>query len=370
MRVFIRVDASDEIGTGHVFRCLALAEQLRPYAQVVFICRAFAGHAQARIQQKGFECVLLSAELSESEMPCIEPNLRHSAWLKSSQQADALATILALDDGSPSEQDLLIVDHFSLSAIWETRLIEAFALRVWAIDGQADRAHACEGVIDPTTCNARDKWQGQLAAHTQLYQGLEWVLLQPNFFQQDRRPRQRVKRILVNFGGSDQQNFTQAVLEVWQNLPIALKQGIDITVVVGQNYAFWSQLQASFAEDECVSLRRQIDTMPEVMAQVDLAIGAGGVSAWERLYLGLPSLLVATAHNQQAQVACLAQWQVAESLATDRADFQSQLAEVWPLWISHPERLQQASQRALQRGALLQPDRWAELFGFNKGKSR
>ncbi len=60
MRVLIRADASPAIGSGHVARCLTLAQVLRSGgAEVVFACRALPGHSLARIAEQGFRALAL-----------------------------------------------------------------------------------------------------------------------------------------------------------------------------------------------------------------------------------------------------------------------------------------------------------------------
>ena len=38
--------------------------------------------------------------------------------------------------------------------------------------------------------------------------------------------------------------------------------------------------------------------MPELMACADLSLGAGGTTTWERMFMGLPSIVAALADNQ------------------------------------------------------------------------
>ncbi|VAW49779.1 hypothetical protein MNBD_GAMMA04-423, partial [hydrothermal vent metagenome] len=64
MKVVIRVDASLQIGSGHVMRCLTLAEVLKKQGgEIFFICREHTGHLMDMIQQKGFEVYAL---------PCVD----------------------------------------------------------------------------------------------------------------------------------------------------------------------------------------------------------------------------------------------------------------------------------------------------------
>ena len=56
MRIAFRTDASSQIGTGHVIRCLTLADALREEgAECQFVCREHEGHLMDHIRSRGYE---------------------------------------------------------------------------------------------------------------------------------------------------------------------------------------------------------------------------------------------------------------------------------------------------------------------------
>ena len=72
---------------------------------------------------------------------------------------------------------------------------------------------------------------------------------------------------------------------------------LQVDVVVGAHNPYSEQIQKA-----CIShgfvYHEQTLRIAELMADADLAIGAGGSASWERCCLGLPALLVALAENQ------------------------------------------------------------------------
>ena len=106
-----------------------------------------------------------------------------------------------------------------------------------------------------------------------------------------------VQNILVSFGGVDADNRTGQVLDVLINLNLDL----HVNVVIGQQHP-----QKDKSEQQCFQhhfkCHIQTNQMAMLMAQADLAIGAGGTSVWERSSLGLPSVCIATADNQTQQL--------------------------------------------------------------------
>ena len=56
MKVLVRTDASVEIGSGHLMRCLTLADQLRSEdAEVAFACRDLPGGMFDLLQAHGYQ---------------------------------------------------------------------------------------------------------------------------------------------------------------------------------------------------------------------------------------------------------------------------------------------------------------------------
>ena len=109
MRVVIRVDASLQIGSGHVMRCLTLAQTLKNNRfEVVFICRKLHGHLIEKIAREGFHVHELSAHNKKNN---IDSKLDHSHWLEVTQKNDADDCITILNN---EEFDWLIVDHYAL----------------------------------------------------------------------------------------------------------------------------------------------------------------------------------------------------------------------------------------------------------------
>lgn len=132
MNVFIRVDASLELGTGHVMRCLTLAGRLREHgASVHFICREHPGHLCDLIEANGYNVLKLPAP-------------QENSWLGAPLSVDANQTKEQLSNRSV---DLLIVDHYAINAEWESRLRD-LTKKILVIDDLANRSHDCDIILD------------------------------------------------------------------------------------------------------------------------------------------------------------------------------------------------------------------------------
>ena len=291
MRIAIRVDASSQIGTGHLMRCLTLADALQQRgAQIRFVSRHMPDHLRDMLNTKGHEFSLLNSIPSKE----IVDDSSHAHWLGVSQEQDATDTSQALSDQA---WDWLIVDHYALDARWE-RVLRNAVKRVLAIDDIADRQHDCDVLLDQNYyTDMQTRYTGKGPAHCQLLLGPRYALLREEFrrVREQVKPRNGpVKRILVFFGGVDSDNYTSRAIEALANIG---NSDLHVDVVIGAQHPHRAQTATACAEHDFIC-HVQTDRMPELMAAADLAIGAGGSATWERCSLGLPCIVGAVAQNQ------------------------------------------------------------------------
>lgn len=305
MRAIFRADASLRIGNGHVMRCLALADVLRDAgAECRFVCRDHPGHLGRRIEQEKHRLVLLAG--SEAAPSAMQNELAHAAWLGCTQGEDAEQTIAALGG---DRADWLIVDHYALDERWE-RSLRPHAARILAIDDLADRRHDCDVLLDQNLGRVAEDYDGLVPAQAQRLAGPRFALLRPEFSRWrdrslERRREPALRRLLVSMGGVDASNATAEVLRALA--ACGLPEGAAATVVMGENAPWLAQVRALAAgmPFPC-EVRSNVQEMAQLMADSDLAIGAGGSTSWERACLGLPAIVVVQAHNQRAGAEALA----------------------------------------------------------------
>lgn len=306
--IIFRTDASIEIGTGHVMRCLTLANALAARgADCRFICRAHPGNLIEFIREKGYVAYVLpvsGAEIGDGSLDISVsgesvPNLIHSNWLGADQakDADACAPILAAQ-----RPDLLIVDHYALDARWERALAPHYR-KLMVIDDLADRPHACDLILDQTFGRDAADYRPLVPADCSLLCGSQYALLRPEFaalrhYSLQRRARPALRELLITMGGVDKDNATGQVLQALRSCP--LPADCRITVVMGATAPWLDEVrkQAQYMPWPTQVLLGVSD-MAQLMADSDLAIGAAGATSWERCCLGLPTAMMVLADNQR-----------------------------------------------------------------------
>lgn len=300
LRVAIRVDASVDIGIGHVMRCLTLADALKERgAHIRFVSRRMPEYFRDMLAAKGHEFMRLNTSSSE----VITDGLSYAHWLGTSQHADAQETVQAL---SEQTWDWLVADHYGIDVAWE-RMLRSRARKLMVIDDLANRHHDCDLLLDQNYY--RDlgrRYQGLVPNKCVTLLGPAYVLLRPEFADARQRLRVRdgtVRRTLVFFGGSDPTNQTQKVI---QSLPLLGRPDIRVDVVVGAANPHRNTIRALCDETPNVAFHCQVSNMAELIMSADLGVGAGGTAMWERCYLGLPTITVVIAANQERTTADVA----------------------------------------------------------------
>ncbi|MDP9087167.1 MAG: UDP-2,4-diacetamido-2,4,6-trideoxy-beta-L-altropyranose hydrolase [Pseudomonadota bacterium] len=295
MIVTFRVDASLEIGSGHLVRCLTLADALLMRgAHCRFVCRQIPESLKAMIVGGGHELIPLDAALRHHE----ETDPQRHRWLSVSQTEDARQTIAALQG---KQSDWLIVDHYALDAVWEA-ILRSSATRILAIDDLADRQHDCDALLDQNLyLDADTRYAGKLPNSCSLLLGPRFALLREEFSRARTQVKPRsgpVERILVFYGGVDATNCTGFAIEA---LSIAAIRGAFVDVVIGADHPKRKEIAAA-CKGVGFALHVQTQRMAELMSAADLGMGAGGSATWERCCVGLPTVATAVAKNQEALV--------------------------------------------------------------------
>jgi UDP-2,4-diacetamido-2,4,6-trideoxy-beta-L-altropyranose hydrolase len=303
MDVAFRTDASLQIGTGHVIRCLTLADELRRRgANCHFIAREHEGHLGDVIKAKGFSVHMMPRD---SSFKSSEPNI-YANWLGTNWQDDATVTKAILDIHSAN---WLIVDHYALDSAWENT-VRRHGLKIMVIDDVANRLHACDLLLDQNLGHNKDNYVHLVPKACQLLIGPHFALLRPEFkalraYSLKRRSEAELKSILISMGGVDLPDAATTVLKTLHNCDLPLD--LTITVIVGTNAPWVDHVKAAARSLPWnVDIVVNANDMAQRLSDCDLAIGAAGSSSWERCCLGVPSILVVTADNQRNLAEALA----------------------------------------------------------------
>jgi UDP-2,4-diacetamido-2,4,6-trideoxy-beta-L-altropyranose hydrolase len=276
MKIAFRVDSSSSMGTGHLSRCLSLAEQLHALgSKVVFVSRILPGDTNSWIGSRGFELRTIGAELSEIE------------------DADATRRALGLDC------DWLIVDSYELGQQWR-HVAKGIAKLLMVIDDLAEGPIDCNLVLNQNASeHSQARYLSLVGPATTVLSGPRYALLSGDFSRLSRPRRSRdgiIRNVVIFFGGTDPQEISLRALEA---LSDSRFDQLEVCVIVGPNYPNRPRIRELASTRPGTRVLGPQTDFAGLLDQADVAIGAGGVTMLERCSLGLPSIVVTVARNQE-----------------------------------------------------------------------
>jgi UDP-2,4-diacetamido-2,4,6-trideoxy-beta-L-altropyranose hydrolase len=294
LTLLARVDANAEIGIGHAMRCLALGEAcLLAGGRVDFVSAFPTPALERRALERGigFHCI--------STVPGSEDDARQLIEL-------------ARQRSNPT----VVLDGYVFGYPYQ-RAVKLAGLNLLCVDDYGHAGQYCADIILNQNLWATEQMYQRREPGTQLLLGSRYVLLRREFLNASARQREipaAAAKILVTLGGGDAHNVTLKIVEA---LAVLGMEGMNAIVVAGPTNSHAGLLR-SVIDGIClpIKLLDETDSMSELMAWADLAIAAAGSTCWELAVMGVPTLAVVTAGNQQPCVEALGRMGIVRSLGS------------------------------------------------------
>ena len=308
MRILFLADAGPEVGGGHVMRCLTLARAL---------------------VERGAECAFVESRAAA-------PILRRFGWpaqtLLAMADAQDLGALIdsAEDFAERLEVDAVVIDHYGVERTQEQAL-RINGRRLVVIDDLADRRHACDLLVDPGYGRRREHYDGLIDVDCATLVGPSHALVRPEFGSARQRALGRrakhgpVARALVALGLTDVGGATARVVTALSDV----LGDARLDIVLGAEAPSLPELRAAAQSDRRLHLWVDTAEMASLMADADIAIGAGGSSVWERATVGLPAGTLVLAENQRAMIDHMAGSGFTLALDVAQPGFEPRLREAW-----------------------------------------
>ena len=282
--LIIRADASIPVGTGHVMRCLALAQAWQDVGgNAVFAMTESTASVDQRLRSEGVEIVRLGA--------CANS-------VRDARDTSALAR--------DRDAEWVVVDGYQFDSEYQ-RNLQTCGHKVLLVDDIGECMQYFADCVLNQNVQANEKLYRNREPSTRLLLGSSYALLRREF-QKWRKWKRRVapvaQKVLITVGGSDSANFTTFILRTLQMVEMA---GLEAMVAVGGSNPHWESLKRAASQFEgSVQVHRDVSNMPGLMAGADIAISAGGGTCYELALLQVPMLVITVAENQKPTCEALA----------------------------------------------------------------
>lgn len=277
--LLLRADASVDVGTGHVMRCIALAQAWQDAGgKAVFAMVEPLPSIRERLLSEGMEVVPMESQagsLDDARCTVELAKRRDAVWV--------------------------VVDGYHFGAAYQ-RDLRAGGVQVLFVDDDASSEHYAADVVLNQNAYADESSYPHREPYTRLLLGLRYVLLRREFgrWRDWQREIPTVgRKVLITMGGTDPDNITSQAIEALRETRV---EGMEALVVVGGSNPHLESLQRLAAECRgAVRLLRDPANLPELMAWADLALITAGGTLWELLSMGC-SVLSYARNPVQAEI--------------------------------------------------------------------
>ena len=276
MNLLFRAEASVVIGTGHVMRCLALAQAWQDAGgRASFAMAQVTPAVEERLRRESIGVVRLKAEPGSAD------DAKDTAALAREKQAS-----------------WAVVDGYGFGADYQVALKSA-GLKVLFVDDNGHAAHYSADLVLNQNAHANEALYRNREFSTSMLLGPRYALLRREFSAQRGWKREIpaiARNVLVTMGGSDPDNFTR---EAVGGVRAVKDESLRIRVLAGgSNPHFASLEELSMEKGSSIELVRDATDMPDQMRWADVAVAAAGSTCLEMCFMGLPALLIDLAENQ------------------------------------------------------------------------
>jgi UDP-2,4-diacetamido-2,4,6-trideoxy-beta-L-altropyranose hydrolase len=322
-QVVIRADAGPTLGLGHVIRCISLAQALHDRGhKITFISIKSLSESIPVAEYPEFD--FLEFEQSHAD----EPGELKQRW--------------------PGGVDLLVVDSYFLDREFEDKC-RGWSRKILVIDDLANRPHNCDYLLDMAPSRRPENYENLVSPDCVYLLGTDYALLRPEFAKlrqaatEHRMQPGPLKRILVNFGGTDDNNTTPLAL-----MAIAKSRlEVEVDIMVGSGATNLQKIKDAIKEfyPQAI-LHLDVRNPAPLMASADIAIGAGGGTMWERCCLGLPTIVVQSSPDQSLNYSVIADMQAMWPAGQHETISVESLADQLCLLSQNANEVQKVSQTA------------------------
>lgn len=293
--VYFRVDSSHKIGSGHVMRCLALADYLKKKKiNSYFLKRDLKGNYIKKIKKHGHKvCILKHKQIKKKHKNYLK-SFYYKNSLEVTEHQDAQECLSFFQKKKPR---IIIVDHYGISKIWHD-VIKKKNIKIIVIDDLADRKYNCDILLDSTPGRKKIDYKNLTNSKCKLLVGVKNFLLREEFIGQKKKylKKKLVKKVLISMGGSDLNNSSEFIIKNLEKI----KLDIIVTLIVGKNYRYFGKLKKLIKKFGTKTIiKRNVDNIAKLINESDLGITTPSVTALEFCYMGLPTMVITAAKNQE-----------------------------------------------------------------------
>lgn len=269
--LIIRADMNKHIATGHIMRCLSIADAAKRLGYDVIFAAADSDSVKL-VESRGYECHVLNTKWDDMEK-------------------DSEAFSLFCQNKRVSESDIILVDSYYVTSKY-FEILKSFGPKIWYIDDLHNEDWSVDGIVcysnyyDEIGYGADYKGKGLW--------GTDYVPIRKEFGESGKKSiSEKVNNVLVLSGGADPYDVIGNVLS-----RIDIHGYECINAICGVYNERYDSLLETYKEYPQVHIVKSVTNLIDYMKQADIAISASGSTLFELCAVGTPTICYTLADNQ------------------------------------------------------------------------
>ena len=267
-KIVIRVDGGqiEEIGTGHIIRMIALAKSLITDGhQLFFITR----------KDKNYK---LGYNLLSKDLSCITKGFFSNNLINNSQEEVKL--ILSL------QPDIVIFDRFNTEKEVHQQL-QSNNIKTISFEDRGSGLSNADLIINAIFDDMPKKRNTKL--------GFQYLILPKTKIEHIKEPSKDVKNISICMGGYDNRSLLKYIIN---NIPHI--DTINYRYIIGDEVVYKNFANENKSKN--IFFLHRPRNFHEIISDTDIAISAGGLTLFEYVSMGIPTIAIPQYEHQLANI--------------------------------------------------------------------
>lgn len=258
--VLFNIIASNKVGLGHAYRSLTIANLIKKNYNIYFLVKKNHYETASKLFKKKYKIYVYNS--SKELKKILKKNFA-----------------------------IVINDRLDNSLSY-MKILKKFNCKIVNIEDNGTGLHLSDIKINELGDSNKNN-------NNNIYYGYKYFLLRNEFLIQNKyKMRNRIKNILITFGGTDPSNYTLKTLIIINNL---IDLNVKITIVVGPGYARKKSLKNYLKKinSNNVNFYDSTGLMAKLMSNADLAICSNGRTLIELAFMRVPSITISQNHRER-----------------------------------------------------------------------
>lgn len=271
-RIYIRADMNEEIATGHVMRCLSIADAAKELGRETVFITADENPVEL-LQRRGYETIVL-----------------HTDWKKQEEELEVFLPLIL-----KRKINKLFIDSYQVTEKYLRRLGEV--TEVFYLDDIDNFEYPVKNIICYANYYSKLSYK-DYRSKPNFYLGTAYMPIRKAYQNcKAKRIKERIENILVLSGGSDHFHMLEHIVEMFKR-----ETQVQVNAVCGIFYPNFESVKEKFKNYENIHFYQNVSNLDEFMERADLAISAGGTTLYELCAKGVPAISYSFADNQLKNV--------------------------------------------------------------------